>query len=164
MGGKMFDGSYETFEGLKKNDALVKVIAKRDDKILFSEEMQPDSKEPYYSLFGGATEEGETSLDGAKRELAEESGLVSNDWQLFEKVDVIGLRRIEYFVDIFLAKNCVMNYTQKLDKGEKLKIVERDFQGFIEAMTSKKSVVGNVIKLMLKDEDKLNDLRIKLDY
>src|SRR5882757_3955251 len=79
---EMFDGSTETFEMLKRPNTI-EVIATQGDKILISRQSQPN-KENFYSLFGGRAEEGEDPLVTAKRELLEESGLESDDWELFK--------------------------------------------------------------------------------
>jgi ADP-ribose pyrophosphatase len=48
---KMFDGSFETFEMLKRPNT-VEIIATQGDKILLSHQSQPNKKD-FLSLFGG---------------------------------------------------------------------------------------------------------------
>ena len=83
---KMYDGTEELFEGLRKNSSAAKIIATMNGKVLFTKESQPGMTD-YYSLPGGTIEEEELPLDAAKRELLEEVGLESDDWELFMKFD-----------------------------------------------------------------------------
>mgnify|MGYP001616302457 FL=1 len=82
---KMFDGSTETFERLKRlNTAMVIPVV--GDKILVQEQQQPDM-EPFVGLAGGRCNDyEEDQLTTAKRELLEETGYVSQDWQLWHSV------------------------------------------------------------------------------
>src|SRR5437868_13556711 len=80
---KMFDGSFETFEMLKRPDT-VEIIATNGDKVYMSHQSQPN-KANFYSLFGGRKEKGEEPLECAKRELLEESGMSSNNWELYKE-------------------------------------------------------------------------------
>ncbi|MFH1187732.1 MAG: NUDIX domain-containing protein, partial [bacterium] len=77
---KMFDGTYETFEMLKRPDT-VEIIPVAGDKILINEQQQPNTP-VFLSLFGGRVDEGEEPLRAAKRELLEEAGYASDDWEI----------------------------------------------------------------------------------
>src|SRR5258705_12975024 len=79
---EMFDGTKETFEMLKR-PSTIEVIPVMGDKIVMSRQSQPDHHN-YYSLFGGRAEENEEPLITAKRELLEEAGLESDDWELLK--------------------------------------------------------------------------------
>lgn len=81
---KMFDGSEETFEMLKRVNTI-EVISIKDGKICISHQSQPTKKD-FYSLFGGRAEEGEEPLTTAKRELLEESGMTSDSWELYKNI------------------------------------------------------------------------------
>ena len=71
---KMFDGTEDLFEGLRKNSSGAKIIATMNGKVLFTKESQPGITD-YYSLPESMMEESEVQLDAAKRELLEEVGL-----------------------------------------------------------------------------------------
>jgi ADP-ribose pyrophosphatase len=130
---RMFDGTYETFEMLKRPNTI-EVIAIKGDKILLSKQSQPN-KHDYYSLFGGRAEEGEEPLATAQRELLEESGYTSNEWEFWQRYDPI--HKIEWEIFIFIARNCKKMQDPTLDAGEKIETVTCSFEEFIEITTSK---------------------------
>lgn len=113
---KMFDGSYDTFEALKRPDT-VEVIAVVGDKIMIARQKQP-TYSYIHSFFGGRQEPGETPLATAKRELLEEAGLKSNDWELFKVYGFIN--KIVYQVYIYIARDCKKAGDPVLDPGEKM--------------------------------------------
>lgn len=77
---EMFDGTKETFEKLKRaNTALVIPLVGKN--ILIQEQEQPDKPGPFLSLPGGRCDESEKPLEAAKRELLEETGYASDDWE-----------------------------------------------------------------------------------
>jgi 8-oxo-dGTP pyrophosphatase MutT (NUDIX family) len=130
---KMFDGSTATFERLKR-PGTVEVIPVIGDKILLAREQQPDTDE-LYTFFGGRQEEGEEPLATAKRELLEEAGLASDDWQLIQTYEPVG--KIDWTISVFVARNCRNVAAQKLDAGEKIQIEEVGFDAFVDIVTRK---------------------------
>lgn len=116
---EMFDGSKATFEMLKRPDTI-KVIAIKDDKIVITDEEQPNDR-AYYDIPGGRhDEEGETELEAAKRELLEETGMKFKNWRLI-KIEQPHTK-IDWLVYIFLATEFESQTDQKLDVGEKIDI------------------------------------------
>lgn len=116
---EMFDGSKATFEMLKRPDTI-KVIAIKDDKIVITDEQQPNDR-AYYDIPGGRhDEEGETELEAAKRELLEETGMKFKNWKLIEVSQPHS--KIDWLVYIFLATEFESQTDQKLDVGEKIEI------------------------------------------
>lgn len=116
---QMFDGSYETFEMLKRPDT-VKVIAVKDDRIVILDQEQPD-QEPFIDIPGGRhDDEAESELDAVQRELHEETGMIFNNWKLLEVTQP--LAKIEQFVYVFLAYNFDQQGEQRLDNGEKITV------------------------------------------
>lgn len=81
---KMFDGSIRTFEMLKRpyNGCVIAVI---NDKILILEQEQP-GRGTFLSLPGGRCDQDEEPFIAAQRELLEETGYISEDWELWTKV------------------------------------------------------------------------------
>ncbi len=123
---KMYDGSLQTFEMLKRPDT-VKVIAVKDDKIVILKQKQPDSDSYFYDLPGGRhDEEDEDELQAAKRELLEETGMTFKNWQLLDVSQPHG--KIEQFIYVFLATGLKSQTEQKLDAGEKIEIKLIDLQ------------------------------------
>lgn len=112
----MFDGSVATFERLKRPSTLT-VIAVQNGTIMMAEEEQPGSSK-HLSLFGGRQEKGEDPLAGAQRELLEESGLISNDWELYRIYEPVA--KMDWQVYVFIARNCQSAAEQKIDSGERI--------------------------------------------
>lgn len=129
---EMYDGSVATFERLKRPNTI-EIIAVRGDKIVLAHQSQP-TKEDFYSLFGGRSEEGEDPLVTAKRELLEESGLSSNNWELYKVYQP--LHKIDWEVYIFIARDCQKTAEPNLDAGEKIEEVACSFDEFIDVVLS----------------------------
>lgn len=125
---EMFDGTTATFEVLKRPNTI-EVIATSGDKIYMSRQSQPN-KHNYYSLYGGRGEEGEDPLTSAKRELLEESGLESDDWEFIKSYQPV--HKIDWEVYLFVARSCKKVAEPKLDSGEKIEEIECTFDEFIK--------------------------------
>ncbi len=130
---KMFDGSEETFERLKR-PATVAVIPTMGSSVLISEEEQPLSPK-CFTLRGGRQEKDEEPLACGKRELVEEAGLVSDDWELLRVYEPVS--KIDWQVYIFIARSCRKVGEQKLDAGERITIKELSFDAFLDLVSSK---------------------------
>jgi ADP-ribose pyrophosphatase len=124
----MFDGSTEIFECLKRPNTI-EVIATQGEKILMSRQSQPN-KHNYLSLFGGRAEKDEPALATAKRELLEESGLESHDWELFKVYEPV--HKIDWQVFTYIARNCKQIAEPQLDSGEQIETITCTFEEFID--------------------------------
>src|SRR5882762_1533858 len=80
---QLYDGTTATFEMLKR-PGTIQIIPTSDETIYISYEEQPDNKPLSYTLFGGRQEPNEDPLMTAKRELLEETGMESEDWELYK--------------------------------------------------------------------------------
>lgn len=157
---QMYDGSMATFEMLKR-PATIQVIPVSGDKIFLAREEQP-MKPKRYTLLGGRQEEGEEPLTSVKRELLEEAGLASDDWELLLTFDPVG--KIEWTVYVFVARGCRKVQEQQLDSGERIEVVEMDFDQFVETATDRNfwgSEISNEL-YRWKHEGRLEELRQKL--
>ena len=157
---KMYDGSTETFEMLKRPDTA-QVIATRGDKILLAYETQP-TKDPAYTLFGGRVDKGEQPLTAAKRELREESGLASNDWELLKSWRPYN--KIDWEIHLYAARDCAQVREPTLDAGEKIETKKVSFNKFVSIVTQEK-FWGKELTcelLRLKVNKKINVFRKKI--
>ncbi len=130
---EMFDGSKTTFEMLRRTDTL-QVIPTVEDRILVALEEQP-MKGEFYSLLGGRRDPGEEPLEGVKRELLEESGMISTDWEEARRYEPY--TKMDWTVYTFVARNCIKQAEQKLDAGEKITLKKVTFSEFEEVVFSK---------------------------
>ena len=157
---EMFDGTVETFEMLKRPHTI-EVIATQGDKILLSRQSQPH-KHNYYSLFGGRAEENEEPLETAKRELLEESGLESSDWELIKIYQPI--HKIDWEIYLFVARNCKKVAAPTLDAGEKIETITCTFAEFVEIVEHDefwgKHLALDLFKM--KQNNSLNEFKNKL--
>lgn len=122
----MYDGTYSTYEMLKRHDT-VKVIAIVDDKIIVLEQTQADSPKVFFDIPGGRHDhKNETELEAAKRELLEETGLTFSTWKLIDCFQPV--EKIEQFVYIYIATDLISRTVQKLDNGEKISVHELSYE------------------------------------
>lgn len=127
----MFDGSTATFEALRRPNTI-EVIVTLGDKILLANEEQP-GKPQRLTFFGGRQEEGEDPLVCAKRELLEESGFASADWQLYQNYD--SASKIDWTTYLYIARNCQKTTEPHLDGGEKIEVRSVSFDEFVRLVT-----------------------------
>lgn len=128
----MYDGTIETFEMLKRPDT-VQVIPVVGDKIWLTEEEQPHHKRGR-GFLGGRVDEGEDPLVAAKRELLEEAGLESDDWQLYTSIEPAV--KMDWTIYYYIARNCRKVAEPHLDAGEKIEVKAVDFDEFMDFAAS----------------------------
>jgi ADP-ribose pyrophosphatase len=127
---EMFDGSFATFEAIKRVDTNA-IVAVLDNKILITKEEQP-GKAPFFGLPGGRTERGEEALLAAKRELLEETGYEMKDWSLWFVEDSSKASKIEWNTFYFVARGFDTKTEPNLDPGEKIEVEQITLEQFIE--------------------------------
>lgn len=113
---KMFDGSMEIFERIKRSGS-VNVIALVGDKIILQEQEQPH-REPFLSLPSGRCDKGEEMKDTAKRELLEETGYSAEEIIFWKGTNLSS--SILWKSAYFIAKGCKFIQEPVLDSGEKI--------------------------------------------
>ncbi|GAB4286354.1 MAG: hypothetical protein Kow0081_4360 [Candidatus Dojkabacteria bacterium] len=128
---EMYDGSYKTFEILKRPDTAVLIPVTKDKKIIIIKEAQP-GKDPVFAFPGGRLEPKEDPIFAAKRELLEETGYGSETLSLFKAVTP--LTKIDWVIYYFIAKDCVDTGEQDLDFGENITIKLIDFETMIDML------------------------------
>jgi ADP-ribose pyrophosphatase len=144
---KMYDGSVEIFEKLKRTDTAG-VIATVGDKILIQSQKQPDSPEEFASIPGGRCEEGEDPLQAAKRELLEETGYVSDDWELWIEHNPVG--KMIWTVYDYVARNCVYKQPPHLDPGEKITTRLISFDEFLMLSEDKNFYEKELVNTLIR--------------
>lgn len=157
---KMFDGTTSTFEMVKRPDT-VQIIATKGDKIFMAQEEQPAHKREY-GLLGGRVDEGEDPVACAKRELLEEAGMASDDWELFKVYEPVV--KMQWQVYFYIARNCEKTSEPKLDSGERIEVREVTFEEFIQKMSYEYwggETTADILRLQL-DPEKLEEFKKKL--
>jgi ADP-ribose pyrophosphatase len=126
---EMFDGTFATFEAIKRRDAVT-VIAISQGKILLNHE-----EHPYVGAFltlPGGNSETTSVIDDAKRELLEETGYESDDWNVWFSIDILKYEKMAWNNNFFIAKNAQKTKEQQLDSGEKVDVKLITFDEFLE--------------------------------
>ncbi|MBP7768298.1 NUDIX hydrolase [Candidatus Woesebacteria bacterium] len=126
---RMYDGSIATFERIKRNNSSAVVAITKEQKIVVAYQEQPLHK-PFWGVLGGVVDTGETPFEASVRELKEEAGMVSNDWeQWFSFRPAV---RIEWTQYAFVARNAEIVAEPHLDAGEKITLHEVSFAEFMQ--------------------------------
>ena len=154
----MFDGSVQTFERLKRPNSA-QVIATTGDKIILLDEQQPDSTSFIGFPGGRIDKEKEEPLEGAKRELLEETGYVSDDWEPW--LEISPMSKIEWTIYTFIARNCRKIAEPRLDAGERIALKFMSFDDFLALPDNDSFHAGEITEIILRarlDKNKRSEL------
>ena len=154
---EMFDGTLSTFEKIKRPNTLM-VIPTIGDKIIISKQEQPGHKRDL-GFLGGRQNPNESPESGAKRELLEESGLSSADWELYKTFEPHA--KLDWILYYFVARDCQKVQEQNLDAGEKIRTFGVNFDEFIDLILQD-NFYGTDFALhiaQLKIRNRLDELR-----
>lgn len=157
-----YDGSKHIFEKLKRADTVEVIAVTPDKKIIVTYQEQPLSP-PFIALVSGRADRGETAFDTAKREMREEVGYESSDWELLSAYHPS--RKIDHVIFTFIARNIKKVGEQELDGAEKIDMRLVDFDEFIKVTSSPEFWEDGVKKAVtqaLEDPKKMEELRAKI--
>ncbi|MCL5675252.1 MAG: NUDIX domain-containing protein [Candidatus Marsarchaeota archaeon] len=127
---KLYDGSYATFERAER-PSVVQILCIMDNAVLLAKEEQPEMT-PSINMFGGVIEEGEHPLEAAKRELLEEAGITAKNWISLKTFAYGG--KLSYKFYLYAALNCTSHSKQKLDPGEKIRVIRMPLKAFMRSV------------------------------
>ena len=160
---KMYDGSTRTFEAVVRLPAAT-IIAIVDGKIALQRQTQPHRDEYFICLPGGlADKPGEDIAETAKRELEEETGLQSDDWELWQVSGVDGF--IHWENHVFVARNCKPTGQIRLDGGEQIEngsVTLDEFLSLIDHPEFRHKDLILDFQQIRDDEDKREAFRLML--
>lgn len=157
-----FDGKVKTYEKLKRPDT-VSVIALNSEKQILIAKQQQVGMAPFYSLMSGKVDPGENAFEAAQRELLEESGYMSGEWELLNSYQPSV--RTDWAVFTFIARNIERKGEQQLEGGEKIELSFVDFDRFIEIALQPDFWEDDVTKLVTEaelDSEKMKILKSRI--
>ena len=126
---KMFDGTIKTFEKIKRPDTVNVFPITSAGTIILTQQEQP-GRESFIGGAGGIMDPGEDPMTAAKRELLEETGYEAEEFILWDAVHP--QTKIDWVIYTFIAKKLKKTSDLKLDSGEKIKLLEVNFDEFIQ--------------------------------
>lgn len=153
---EMYDGSFETFEKLKRSSSVGILPVTMDGKILLTSQEQPHMQ-PFTSVPGGIVDSGEAVFDAAQRELLEETGYTAKKWKLWYGTQLV--TKIDWTVFMFVAIGCEKVQDQQLDAGEKIRVEKVAFADFLDKMFDPKFRDEELTLRILKEYYHDPDLR-----
>jgi len=124
---ELYDGTFETFEMLKRPDTVTVIALDGDDVIVLDEE-QPNGIVRRDSLPGGRVDPVETPIEAVKRELEEETGYQFNDWILLNVVQPE--KKLEWFRYLYVAYNKTSEVETRHGAGERIEVKKISFVDF----------------------------------
>jgi 8-oxo-dGTP pyrophosphatase MutT (NUDIX family) len=110
-----------TFDLLEFGSWVNIIALDKQDRMILVEQYRIGSDQVMLEIPGGAIDQGEAPLEGAKRELLEETGYVSEEWVELGKVDP-NPAFMNNTCYTYLAKNCVDTGKQNLDHLEEIEL------------------------------------------
>ena len=126
---ELYDGSKQTFEMLKRNDTVVVIPITKENKIIITKQSQPRKKE-FYAFPGGRCNKNKDITDEAKRELLEETGYSSEEFNLWKSFQ--NGSKFDWYIHFFIAKRCIKISEKSLDPGEKIKLEFISFEELLK--------------------------------
>ena len=162
---EMFDGSFKTYEVLKRKTDTVNVYpVTKEGKIILTRQVQPGGG-PFIGCLGGRMDKSEDPLFAAKRELLEESGYQAKNWKLWFTVQPA--EKVNWAVYTFIVKDLEKVKAPDPGSGEKIGLVEYDIDEFLK-LTAKDEYRDKEVSLEVfriynntKELEKLRKLFLK---
>ncbi len=154
---RLYDGSYANYETVKRKDSvhIIPIIGRR---IAIAYVREPGWKS--MTLIGGRMEDKESPQTTAKRELLEEGGFQSNDFEMLEKLRPTSV--IDYYTHVFVARNCKKFVKQNPGPGEKIIVKQMNFENFLKKTTEFGPVLNAYFSQFRESESKKEWFKRKL--
>ncbi|PIR87014.1 MAG: hypothetical protein COU11_02170 [Candidatus Harrisonbacteria bacterium CG10_big_fil_rev_8_21_14_0_10_49_15] len=128
---KMFDGSTQSFETLrKKKDSVVVIPVTVDGRIILLDQLQPGWQSSLVGFVCGVIDSGEEPLAAAERELREETGYKAAHCTLWSVRQFTG--KTDWALYTFIAHGCEAVGEPAADGGEKLSVRYVSFDEMME--------------------------------
>lgn len=161
---ELYDGTTATFEALKRLGTIQIIPTDAEGNIYLSYEEQP-MRPLSYTFLGGRQEPDEDPSITAQRELKEETGMESEDWELIKTYHSEG--KIDWTTYLYVARNCQKVTEPKLDGGEKIEVKKVSFDDFVKIVSDEsfwgQNIANDILRMRLEPEQ-LERFRKKLLY
>lgn len=125
----MYDGSVAIFEKIKRVDSALVIPVTQNNNLIIARQEQPGIA-PFMGVLGGRVDAGETPIECAVRELAEETGLRAKSYELWYASQPSSI--IEWVENVYIAKDIEKYTNPRLDSGEKIQLLEVTFDEFLK--------------------------------
>ena len=139
---------FDTVANVGTNTVAV-IALTTDNQVVIAEQFRPGPEKVMQDLPGGMVDPGETPLDAIKRELLEETGYGSDDWQELGVVQDDGYSNIHRH--FFLARDCHVAASQALEETEFITVRLLSIDELIQCATSG-SMTDGIAVLYAYDE------------
>ena len=127
----LYDGTSTTFEALRRPDSVNILPITPEAKIIVTRQTQPGMKQ-FTGAIAGRLDPGESPLEGAKRELLEESGITAREFELWDVTQIA--EKLDWACFTFIAKG-ITRGPSHVDGGEKIQLIELTFEEYFEAVS-----------------------------
>lgn len=158
----LFDGRKKTFEVAKRQPSAY-VLPIIWDRIILTDQKQPWDDASYISFLWGRIERWEEVLEGAKRELLEESWYVAKTWELRFVDDAND--KMERKKHYYIARDLEQVGDVHLDGGEDISLVSLTFEELVDIICKReyRDYMGLKMELLQSYKDgTLSDVKRKL--
>ena len=121
----------EDFYAITINEAAAIVALDDNENIILKKEYRYCYERDLIEVPAGGFEKGEDGLTVAKRELLEETGYISDEWQFIGKT-VESSAKLTNYMHIYFANHCRKVSKQRLDATEDIEIIIMPLKRAIE--------------------------------
>lgn len=126
----------------------------KEKEIILVEQYRYGIEEPTLEIPGGMVDEGEEPLEGAKREMLEETGYRSDKWSSLGRVSS-NPAIMTNFTHMYLAEECVFEGADNPDTHERINVHTMPVKDFLELVKNgtvhHAIVVAAVARYLLKE-------------
>jgi len=152
---ELFDGSFTTFEALKRKNWAVIFPITNTWKIIVIEDEQPN-REPKITVPTWSVDEWESEKTTANRELLEETWYKAKTIELLWKKESTW-QKIDFEIHYFLWLDCEKIQEQKLEAWEKIKTFKMWLEEFKEVLKNPK--FDHYTKLFIEENNILDKIK-----